>query len=132
MPYAKATLALSLTLAGVIACRRYEITGIQSAPCTSNVITAGNGITDFKQRIAKQTGAAPADSVLDVVLTFASAVTQVDRDRIASYNGTHVGTAGSANTVHAEFGANDLMNYVTTDTGRLTDATIYIPACTNQ
>jgi hypothetical protein len=66
------------------------------------------------------------------VLTFVSAVTQSDRDRIGTYNGTNVASAGSANTLRAEFMANDLMNYVATDTGRLTDATIYIPACTNK
>lgn len=132
MPYGKATLTLVIIIAGVIACHKVEITGTQSGPCTSAVITAGNGITDFKQRIPKQTAVAPADSVLDVVLTFASAVTQNDRDRIGTYSGTNVASAGSANTLRAEFEANDLMNYVATDTGRLTDATIYIPACTNQ
>jgi len=66
------------------------------------------------------------------VLTFVSAVTQSDRDRIGTYNGINVASAGSANTLRAEFMASDLMNYAATDTGRLTDATIYIPACTNK
>lgn len=133
MPDAKAFLtSVVVVTAGAIACHKVEITGTSSDPCTSAVITAGNGTTDFKQRIPKQTAVAPADSILDVVLTFVSAVTQSDRDRIGTYNGTNVASAGSANTLRAEFMANDLMNYVATDTGRLTDATIYIPACTNK
>jgi hypothetical protein len=132
MPYAKASLVLVIVLAGAAACHTVDVTGTPNTTCTSAVITAGNGTTDFKQRIPKQTAVAPADSILDVVLTFVSAVTQSDRDRIGSYNGTNIASAGSANTVRAEFMANDLMNYVATDTGRLTDATIYIPACTNK
>ena len=131
MPYATAPLAL-LIVAGVIACQKAEVTGTQTDPCMPAVITAGNGVADFKLRIPKQTAVAPADSMLDVILTFASAPTQSDRDRIGSFNGTNVASAGTPNALRAEFEASDLTTYVASDTGRLTDATIYVPACTTK
>jgi len=114
------------------ACIDINVSGNNSLDACSEsaVINAGIGIADFRDRIPKQTAASRPDSVLDVVLTFASAVTQSDRDRIASYNGTHVQTAGTAASLKAEFTAQDVFNYVTDDTGRLSDVVIYIPACT--
>src|SRR5256885_15403727 len=87
----------------------------------SNVIAAGVGATDFKQRVAKQTAAAPPDSVLDVVLIFEGAINQTDRDQITTAGGTHVSSAGTASALKAEFKAVDLAAYVANDTGRLTE-----------
>ena len=113
-------------------CHLLDVSGTSSTTTCPNsaVISAGVGISDFKLRIPKQTAAAPPDSVLDVALLFTTAVTQADRDTIATYGGTNVASAGSANTLKAEFKANDLAGYVANDSGRLSDAIIYIPACT--
>ena len=132
MPYAIGSLTL-LILVGAIACQKAaDNTAPQNDPCMPAVITAGNGIANFKQRIPKQTAVAPADSVLDVILTFASAPTQNDRDQIGLYNGTNVANAATINALRAEFPAANLANYVAADTGRLTDAAIYVPACTTK
>ena len=123
-------LAVALIGAG---CHTFDISGSPNNSCpTSAVITAGAGETDFRQRIPKQTAVAPSDSILDVVLTFTSAVSQSDRDRIATYNGINVAGAGSATALRAQFEANDLTSYVANDPGRLADAVIYIPACVNK
>jgi hypothetical protein len=98
----------------------------------SPVIVAGQGISDFRQRIARQIAVAPADSVLDVVVTFTTAVVQADRDRITSYGGNNVSTAGNASSLKVEFVAADLARYVSDDTGRLSDVVIYDPACTTE
>ena len=119
-------------ISAVDGCHLLDVSGTSSTSSCPNsaVITAGVGVSDFKLRIPKQTAAAPPDSVLDVALLFATAVTQPDRDTIAAYGGTNVATAGSANTLKAEFKANDLASYVANDTGRLSNAIIYIPSCT--
>jgi len=123
-------LAVALVAAG---CNTLDISGSANNSCpTSAVITAGAGVTDFRQRVPKQTAVAPPDSILDVVLTFTSAVAQNDRDRIATYNGTNVASAGSASSLRAEFEANDLTSYVANDPGRLADVVIFIPACVNK
>jgi hypothetical protein len=101
---------------------------VSSCP-TSAVISAGIGITDFRERIPKQTAVAPPDSVLDVVLIFDGAIIQADRDDITASGGTHVATAGTANALKAEFRAEDLTTYIAGDSGRLTEAVIYILAC---
>jgi len=113
-------------------CHLLDFSGTSSTTTCPNsaVINAGAGVSDFKVRIPQQTAVAPPDSVLDVALLFNTAVTQPDRDTITVYGGTNVFTAGSANTLKAEFKANDLANYVAHDAGRLSDAIIYIPACT--
>jgi hypothetical protein len=103
--------------------------GTNSCP-SSAVISAGNGVSDFRQRIPKQTAVAPTDSILDVVLEFNSSVTQADRDSIATYGGTNVASAGTATALKAEFKAQDLATYVASDNGRLSDVFIYIPSCT--
>jgi hypothetical protein len=115
-------------------CHTLDISGQSSNnTCpTSAVITAGAGVADFRQRIPTQTAVAPPDSVLDVVLSFMSAVSQADRDRIATYNGTNVANAGSATALRVAFEANDLTSYVVGDTGRLSDVVIYIPDCVNK
>src|SRR6266576_6699169 len=97
---------LSVVIIGA-GCHTLDISGLSSNnTCpTSAVITAGAGVTDFRQRIPKQTAVAPPDSVLDVVLSFMSVVSQADRDHIATYNGTNVANAGSATTLRAEFKA---------------------------
>lgn len=132
MRYAKPALALVIVLTSALACLNTDVTQPSRDPCTPPVIVAGAGIADFKQRIARQTSISPADSVLDVALTFASAVTASDRDRIGTYNGINVTSGGTAATLRVEFSANDLKSYVASDTGRLTDATIFIPACTTK
>lgn len=134
MLYAKHPIALLSIVMVAAGCHTLDISGQSSnnACPTSAVITAGAGITDFRQRIPKQTAVAPPDSVLDVVLSFVSAVSQADRDRIATYNGTNVANAGSATTLRAEFEANDLTSYVVDDTGRLSEVVIYIPDCVNK
>lgn len=112
-------------------CHLLDVTGSRSGDnCPpSNVIAAGVGATDFKQRVAKQTAAAPPDSVLDVVLIFEGAISQSDRDQITAAGGTNVSSAGTASALKAEFKAVDLAAYVANDTGRLTEAIIYLPAC---
>jgi hypothetical protein len=127
-------IALLSTVLIAAGCHTLDISGQSSNnTCpTSAVITAGAGVTDFRQRIPRQTAVAPPDSILDVVISFVSAVSQADRDRIATYNGTNVANAGSATTLRAEFEANDLASYVVNDTGRLTDVVIYIPDCVNR
>ena len=126
-------IALLSTVIIAAGCHTIDISGSSNNTCpTSAVITAGAGVTDFRQRIPRQTAVAPPDSVLDVVLSFMSAVSPADRDRIATYNGTNVANAGSATTLRAEFEANDLTSYVVNDTGRLTDVVIYIPDCVNK
>ena len=127
-------LPILLTVALIGAgCHTLDISGSANNSCpTSAVITAGAGVTDFKQRIPRQTAVAPPDSILDVVLTFTSAVSQSDRDRITTFNGSNVASAGSATALRAQFEANDLTSYVANDPGRLADAVIYIPACVNK
>jgi len=121
---------ISLTVVVVAACYSLDVPKSAVNNCTvSAVINAGVGTADFRQRIPKQTAVAPADSVLDVVLTFATAVTQVDRDAIATAGGMNISTAGTATSLKAQFRASDLASYVAADTGRLTNAVIYIPAC---
>jgi hypothetical protein len=126
------TAGMLAAISVVTGCHLLDVSGTSSMSSCPNsaVINAGVGISDFKVRIPKQTAVAPPDSVLDVALLFMTAVTQPDRDTIAVYGGTHVATAGSANTLKAEFKANDLASYVTNDSGRLNDAIIYIPSCT--
>ena len=128
--------SIALLSIGIVAagCHTLDISGQSSNnTCPSSaVITAGAGVTDFRQRIPRQTAVAPPDSVLDVVISFVSAVAPSDRDRIATYNGMNVANAGSATTLRAEFEANDLTSYVVDDTGRLSDVVIYIPDCVNK
>lgn len=124
---------ISLAAAALAAgCYTVDIAGQSSFNrCTpSPVIVAGQGISDFKQRIARQTAVAPADSILNVVLTFMTVVVQSDRDRITSYGGTDIATAGTASSLKAKFVGVELARYVSEDTGRLSDAVIYDPACT--
>lgn len=98
----------------------------------STVITAGQNISDFKQRIQRQTAVAPADSVLDVVLTFATKPDQSDRDRISTYHGSNIAITENVASLKAEFLSQDLARYVAEDTGRLIDAVIYDPACRSE
>lgn len=132
MRYTPPALALAVFVAG---CYTADIAGQSNfnGCVPSPVITAGQGISDFKQRIARQTSVAPADSVLSVLLTFASPVVQSDKDRIAAYSGTNVSTAGTASSLKAQFVSTDLARYVADDTtGRLSDAVIYDPACATE
>ena len=114
-------------------CNLLNTTAIDSgSSCPSNnVIAAGAGFNDFRQRIPRQTAAAPPDSVLDVVLIFLTAYTQADQDRITASGGTNASSAGTTTALKAEFKANDLAAYVASDNGRLQDAVIYIPQCAN-
>lgn len=125
-----AFLAIAAAISG---CNLLDTTAIDSgSSCpSSNVIAAGAGINDFRQRIPRQTAIAPPDSVLDVVLIFLSAYTQADQDRITTSAGMNVSTAGTTSALKAEFKANDLAAYVASDNGRLQDAVIYIPQCAN-
>ena len=96
----------------------------------SPVITAGQGISDFRQRIARQVAVAAADSILDVVITFSSDVVQADRDRIVSYGGTNIVNGATSSSLEAELVAQSLELYVSQDTTmRLSDVTILDPAC---
>ena len=95
----------------------------------SAVINAGIGFSDYKQRIPRQAAVAPPDSVVDVLLVFDTAITQQDRDAIATYGGSNVSSAGSAVSLKAQFHAKDLPTYVANDGDRLSDAVIYIPEC---
>lgn len=124
--------SLSFLIAAVAAGACYSLDVPKSAvnSCTvSSVINAGVGISDFKQRIPKQTAVAPSDSVLDVMLTYSSAVTQADRDAIATAGGINISSGGTATSLKAQFPAAGLASYVAADTGRLTNVVIYIPAC---
>lgn len=114
-------------------CHLLDVSGSSSGTVCPNsaVINAGAGISDFKQRIPKQTAVAPPDSTLDVALVFSSAVTQADRDAITAAGGTNVSSAGTATALHVQFLAKDLPAYIANDTGRLSEAIIYIPSCTN-
>lgn len=97
----------------------------------SPVITAGQGISDFRQRIARQVAVAPADSILDVAITFSSDVVQADRDRIVAYGGTNIVNGPTSSSLEAELVAQSLELYVSQDTTmRLSDVTIFDPACT--
>lgn len=102
--------------------------------CTpSPVITAGQGISDYKQRIARQTAVASGDTVLSVLLTFTSPVVQSDKDRITAYGGTNMSTAGTASSLKAQFISADLARYVSEDTtNRLSDVVIYDPSCATE
>lgn len=120
-----------VAVAALCGCHLLDVpeTKLTSTCPNSAVINAGAGVLDFKQRIPKQTAVAPPDSVLDVVLIFETAVTQADRDRIDASGGTNVSTAGTVSALKAQFTAQKLADYVTSDTGRLTDAVIYISSC---
>jgi hypothetical protein len=127
---------VSTLLAGAVVilgagCRLLDVSGARSSRACpeSAVINAGNGVTDFKQRVPRQTAVAPPDSILDVVLIFDSVIAQADRDRIVASGGTNVSSAGTAAALKAEFRAQDLNDYVAGDAGRLSDVVIYIPAC---
>jgi hypothetical protein len=131
MRYTKPLLVSVVLAAG---CYSVDIAGQSNFNgCTpSAVITAGQGISDVAQRIARQTAVAPADSVLSVLITFTSAVMQSDRDRITSYGGTNITTAATASSLKSQFPAQSLERYVSEDTtGRLSDVVIYDPTCTS-
>jgi hypothetical protein len=125
-----ATLLLS-TAALAAACNGSDVTAQPDlGGCQpSTVIVAGEGISDFKQRIARQVAVAPMDTVVAVLITFTSAAVQDDRDRISMYGGMNVSTAGDASSLKAQFIPGDLARYVQDDTGRLSDVVIYDPAC---
>jgi hypothetical protein len=96
----------------------------------SAVITAGQGVSDLKQRIALQTSIAPADSILDVAITFTSAFVSSDSNRILAYGGSKITAGNTSSELKAEFQAQDLERYVSEDTGRLSDVVIFDPTCT--
>lgn len=126
-------LALLAAIVFVVGCTTSDIAQPSLGGCSpSTVITAGLGISDYKQRIARQVSLVPTDTVLDVIITFTTAVVQSDRDRIAAYGGINVASAGTVSTLKAQFVAPDLASYVSEDTtGRLSDVTIYDPACSS-
>jgi hypothetical protein len=115
----------------LIACYTVDVAGGNNPnKCPSSaVINAGQGISDFKQRIPRQTAVAPGDSILDVQLSYKSTVTTADRDRITQYGGTGIQAGRTDAMVTARFAAVDLTRFVADDPGRLSDAIIYIPAC---
>ena len=126
--------SLGPALLAVSACFTVDIAGSSAFNfCPqSRVITAGDGVGDFKQRIPKQTALAPPDSLLDVRLVYPSGAGQADRDRIAQYSGTDVLTGRTGAELTARFRAQDLTRFVADDTGRLSDAVIYIPSCASE
>ena len=126
------SIALLATIPFTAACYTVDIAGQSNfnGCVASPVITAGAGISDYKQRIARQTAVAPADSLLSVLLTFVSPVVQSDKDRITAYSGSNVANAGTASSLKAQFVSQDLARYVSEDTtSRLSDVVIYDPAC---
>jgi hypothetical protein len=131
-----ATFVLTPLVAAVLVAGCYSVdiagqTSFNNCPLSA-VIGAGQGISDFKTRVQRQTAVAPQDSILDVALTFTTPATQVDRDRIGAYNGTNIATGNNPNSLKAQFRAQDLGRYVSEDTGRLSDAVVYNPACTSE
>ena len=131
-PMRHRTLALTAIAALTTGCYTVDIAGQSNfngcAPST--VIMAGQGFSDFHQRIAHQVAVAPADSVLDAAITFVTAAVQADRDRITAYGGTNILTGATPGILDAEFTAQNLGRYVSEDTtNRLSDVTIYVPAC---
>jgi hypothetical protein len=130
MNVTKFLLAVALVVAGA-GCHLLDVSGANNGnTCpASPVINAGIAFPDFKDRIPRQTALAPTDTLLDVLLIFDSAITQADRDAITTAGGTNVVSVNATTTVKAQFHPADLANYVASDTGRLSDAIVYIASC---
>ena len=118
------TIALSLAVG---ACRSDAPTG---AICEAHAIDrAGEGITDFRLRVEAQTAIVPADSVLEVALSFISGPNTEDRALIAAYSGTITYDFRAQPTVLAHFAAADLAAYVRAEPGRLKGVSLGGPRC---
>ena len=130
-PGRRAGVAIALCAAALGGCYSVDVAGFSSFNnCPqSAVLTGGQGISDFKQRIARQSQLAPGDSGIDVRLTYKTAVTTADRDRIAQYGGTSVLAGATDGVVTARFPMSDLARFVAEDGGRLSDAVIFVSAC---
>jgi hypothetical protein len=101
-----------------------------AAACEAHPIDrAGEGITDFRLRVEAQTAIVPADSVLEVALSFISGTNTEDRALIAVHSGTITYDFQAQPTVLAHFAAADLASYVRAEPGRLKGVSLGGPRC---
>ena len=93
------------------------------------LLLVGSDAVDFRERLALQIALAPPDSVLDVMLTFAGAVTAEDRAQITRYGGEIRHELGSLTNLMVRFRARALGTYLAADAGRLTNASLGLLVC---